>query len=183
MAPKPASISMAFALCCALLLSACAGTARGKKESVYQHDASLSVVDLSRSSADAMVVIRYPAIVDEDAAMAYFDAFSERAIGGTPEIDDQARRDTERIAQALIAKSNFYAMSLYRELRDRMPDHAVLLSPHLLYRDDNVPCYEDTRRSAQPPSWERNRDALESLFNKDTIDPSTARSSGNGDDA
>lgn len=119
-----------------VILSGCAGTARGKSDSVYRHDPSLAVVDLSRSDADTMVVIRYPAMVDEQALQTYFRAFESRAIGGRSKIDDQTRRDTERIAQALIAKSNYYAMSLYRELRDDLPANSVLLSPHLLFEDE-----------------------------------------------
>jgi hypothetical protein len=122
-------------LAAVLLLAGCAGTARGKKTSVYQHDAAIEVVDRSRSDADAMVVIRFPAMVAEDAVVAYYRAFETHAIGGSAEVDSQARRDTERIAQALIAKSAYYAMSLYRELRDRLPPHSVLLSPHLLELD------------------------------------------------
>ena len=118
-----------------LLLSGCAGTARGKDSSVYQHDGSLEVVDLSRSDADAMVVIRYPAIIDEDALNSYYRAFEAHAIGGSPKVDNQTRRDSEKIAQALISKSNYYSMSLFRELRDRLPKHSVLLSPHILELD------------------------------------------------
>ncbi|NNK32949.1 MAG: hypothetical protein HKP02_07485 [Xanthomonadales bacterium] len=119
-----------------LLLSGCAGTARGKKASVYQHDESLSVVDLSRSRADAMVVIRYPAMIDQDAEMAFYRAYETHAIGGDPKVDAQTRRDSQKMAQAMITKSNFYSMSLYRELRDKLPPKSVLLSPHMLVLDD-----------------------------------------------
>jgi hypothetical protein len=119
----------------ALLLAGCAGTARGIRESVYQHDADLSLVDRSRSEADAMAVIRYPAIVDESAAEAYYRAFLERAIGGKVEKDTWTRQDSERIAQSVIAKSNYFSMSLYRELREGLPEHTVLLSPHLVELD------------------------------------------------
>ncbi|MFC1797390.1 hypothetical protein ACFL1V_09885, partial [Pseudomonadota bacterium] len=44
-----------------MLLSACAGTARGLKTSVYQPDEDVSLTDYSLSKADALVVIRYPA--------------------------------------------------------------------------------------------------------------------------
>jgi hypothetical protein len=122
-------------LAAALLLPGCAGTARGVKQSVYQHDEGLSVVDLSRSNADAMVVIRYPAIVDEDALPAYYQAFGEQAIGGEVKADSLPWQDRDRIAQSVIAKSNYFAMSLYRELRDQLPEHSVLLSPHLVELD------------------------------------------------
>ena len=64
-----------------MMLSGCAGTARGIKSSVYEHDEALSVVDTSKSQADAMIVIRYPAIVDEDALPAYYRSFEQSSIG------------------------------------------------------------------------------------------------------
>jgi len=121
----------------AFLLSACAGTARGVKQSVYQHDASVEVYDRSRSDADALVVIRYPAAVDDAALLQYFRAFRDRAIGGAFEAGDTPQQESDRVAQGLIAKSNFYVMSLYRELRDRLPEHSVLLSPHVITLDEN----------------------------------------------
>lgn len=122
----------ALLLAAAVLLAGCAGTARGIRESVYQHDAALDVVDRSRSQADAMVIIRYPAIVDEGAGEAYRRAFLGRAIGGVVDEDALARQDSSRIARSVIAKSNYFAMSLFRELRDELPEHSVLLSPHLV---------------------------------------------------
>lgn len=128
--------SIVLLLLAAALLSACAGTARGVKQSVYRHDASLEVFDRSRSDADAMVVVRYPAAVEEAALPAYRRAFIEHAIGGGVD-GDLPPQESERVAQALVGKSNFYAMSLYRELRERLPEHAVLLSPHVIALDDN----------------------------------------------
>ena len=118
------------------LMSGCAGTARGLKTSVLKHDERLSVVDNSVSRADAMVVIRYPAIVDEEAVRAYYRSFEQNTIGAKYKSDSQTRRDSENIAQSIIAKSNYYAMSLYRELQKELPDNSVLLSPHLLVLDD-----------------------------------------------
>ena len=121
----------------ASVMSGCAGTARGQKGSVLKHDESLSVVDRSLSKADAMVVIRYPAIVDDLAVEAYFEAFQQHTIGARYEADNQTRRDSQNIAQSIIAKSNYFAMSLYRELQDQLPPASVLLSPHLIIVDDN----------------------------------------------
>lgn len=129
------STTATLMLAATLLLAGCAGTARGKKESVYQHDADLAVVDLSRSTADAMVTIRYPAVVDRDAVEAYYNAFWEQAIGGTPKDDSGARQGSERIAQSVITKSNYFTMSLYRELQAKLPPESVLLSPHVIELD------------------------------------------------
>jgi hypothetical protein len=123
---------MCILLAASLLLAGCAGTARGVKESTYQHDESLAAVDRSRSQADAMVVIRYPAFVDDDAEAAFYRFFEQRAIGGTAKPDPQTSQEVDRLAQSVIAKSNYYTMSLYRELRQKLPDHSVLLSPHIV---------------------------------------------------
>jgi hypothetical protein len=128
--------SVFFLLAVSLLLGGCAGTARGLKQSAYQNDASLSVVDLSRSQADAMVVIRYPAFVDENAANAYFRLFEHNVIGGSTKPEELVSGSVDRLAQAVIVKSNYYAMSIYRELRDRLPADSVLLSPHLVELND-----------------------------------------------
>jgi hypothetical protein len=119
-----------------LLLSACAGTARGLKTSSLQHDANLEMTDISLSQADANVIIRYPAVVEETAVQAYYDAFAENAIGGSVDLDDQQRRETNQVAQSLIAKSNYFAMSLYKELNDALPANTVLLSPHMIVLED-----------------------------------------------
>jgi len=118
-------------------LAGCAGTARGIKSSVYEHDETLTVKDVSRSQADAMVVIRYPAVVAKEALPAYYRSFEQHAIGGKPELDGGTRQDTDRVAQSIITKSNYFAMSLYREFRDKLPAQSVLLSPHIIKLDDN----------------------------------------------
>ena len=132
--PHPSTTAILM-LAAVLLLAGCAGTARGKKESVYRHDADLAVVDLSRSKADAMVTIRYPAVVDRDAEEAYYNAFWDRAIGGAVKSDSQAGQVSERIAQSVITKSNYFTMSLYRELQEKLPPQSVLLSPHVIELD------------------------------------------------
>lgn len=123
-------------LAAALLLSGCAGTARGAKKSVYQHDATLAAIDRSRSQADAMVVIRYPAVVHQDAQTAYFRQFELNAIGGRTDPIKLNYQDSERIAQSIIAKSNFFVMSLFRELQSKLPEKSVLLSPHMVVLTD-----------------------------------------------
>jgi hypothetical protein len=95
----------------------------------------VSLVDTGRSDADAMVIIRYPAVVDADAATLYFVTYAKHAIGGAYETDSGATQESDRIAQAIIAKSGYFAMSLFRELRERLPADTVLLSPHLVELD------------------------------------------------
>jgi hypothetical protein len=126
----PQTVLILLAAC--LLLAGCAGTAGGVKQSTYQADESLAAVDRSRSQADAMVVIRYPAYVDADAESAYYRLFEQHAIGGTAKSDGQSSQEVDRLAQSVIAKSNYFSMSLYRELRDKLPEASVLLSPHIV---------------------------------------------------
>ena len=118
-----------------VLISACAGTARGKKTSVYQNEENVSVVDYSLSKADAMVVIRYPAIIHADAEQSYFHAFSINAIGGEVPPANRTKKATTRIAKSVIAKSNYFVMTLYRELQKELPPNTVLLSPHIIMWD------------------------------------------------
>ena len=95
------------------------------KQSVYQHDASLAVEDTSRSQADAMVVIRYPAVVNEAALPAFYRAFTQHPIGGNFKNSDLPPSESERIAQSIITKSNFYVMSLYREISKGLPKNST----------------------------------------------------------
>jgi hypothetical protein len=119
-----------------VLLGGCAGTARGVKQSVYENDEDLTVIDVSRSEADALVIIRYPAVVQDDALPAYYRLFEQHPIGGRVDVTELAHRTSERIAQSIIVKSNYYVMSLYRELNADLPEDSVLLSPHMVVLDD-----------------------------------------------
>jgi len=116
-------------------LTGCAGTARGSRTSVLQTDAAVELTDYSLSRADALVVIRYPAIIHADAEQPYFHAFSINAIGGEVPPANRTKKVTTRIAQSVIAKSNYYVMSLYRELQKDLPQDTVLLSPHIILWD------------------------------------------------
>jgi hypothetical protein len=133
-APRTALLITALALA-ALLLAACAGTARGTRSSVLQEAEPIDMTDYSLSRADALVVIRYPAIIDADAELSYFHAFSINAIGGEVPPANRTKKVTTRIAQSVLAKSNYYVMSLYRELQRELPEHSVLLSPHIVLWD------------------------------------------------
>jgi hypothetical protein len=136
MRPSPTGKTLLLTACICVLISACASTARGIRDSVYQPKPGLEAVDNSRSNADAMVIIRYPAVIHEDAEAAYYAAFTTHYIGGRLKEDNGLRQDMDRVAQAVVIKSNYYAMSLYRELRERLPGHAVLLSPHIIELED-----------------------------------------------
>jgi hypothetical protein len=124
-----------------VLLTGCAGTARGSKSSVFHNYQEVEVIDYSMSRADALVVIRYPAIIHADAEQPYFHAFSINAIGGEVPPANRTKKVTTRIAQSVIAKSNYYVMSLYRELQKELPENTVLLSPHIILWDKDRGVY------------------------------------------
>ncbi len=81
-----------------------------------------------------MVVIRYPAMIHEYAENLFASSFAINAIGGDVPAAT-AKAQTSRIAQSLVEKSSYYAMSLYRELKKVLPENSVLLSPHIIAWD------------------------------------------------
>lgn len=123
-----------LALLCGLL-NGCAGMARGTQNPAYKDTAATTVAVDIPSRAEALIVIRYPAIISAEAEHPFYQAFGNNAIGGTVPIDVKVRTDTTRVAQAMVAKTNYYAMTLYRELQAALPEHAVLLSPHMIVWD------------------------------------------------
>lgn len=114
------------------LISGCAGTAKGRDTSVYSSLQSENVSSLEKSEASALVVIRYPAMIHANAENLYVSSFAINAIGGEVPYAVHGDRQTSRIAQSVIEKSSYYAMSLYRELKSTLPENSVLLSPHIV---------------------------------------------------
>lgn len=148
---RPARIAGLLALLGAvsLWLSGCAGTARGIDQSVYQRGMDESQRAPAAVEADsdrrarqaedrpeALVVLRYPAMIHADAESLYVSSFAVNAIGGEVPYTVYGKPQTERIAQSVIAKSSYFAMSLYRELKERLPEGSVLLSPHIIVWDE-----------------------------------------------
>jgi len=131
----PIGVLRSFALVVSVafigLASGCAGTAKGVETSVYSRLQSKPVVEQKSSNAAAMVVIRYPAMIHEYAENLFVSSFTINAIGGDVPLAT-AKAQTSRIAQALVEKSSYYAMSLYRELKEALPENSVLLSPHII---------------------------------------------------
>ena len=127
---------LALALLICATVAACAGTAKGTRSSVYTSSAAAAPSVEIASRPEALVVIRYPAIISADAEHPFYQAFGNTAIGGTVPIDVKLRTDTTRVAQAVVAKTNYFVMSLYRQLQSRLPEHTVLLSPHMIVWDE-----------------------------------------------
>ncbi len=117
-------------------LGGCAGTARGTASPVYRAEAQPAPAPQALPDASAaLVVIRYPALIHTDAEHSFYQAYGSRAIGPEVPLEVMLRTDMTRVAQAVVAKSNFFAMSLYRQLRERLPAGSVLLSPHMITWD------------------------------------------------
>ena len=121
-----------FALMMAVITSGCAGTARGKDTSVFSDLERADVSSQETSKASALVIIRYPAMIHANAENLYVSSFAINAIGGEVPYNVYGNRQTSRIAQSVIEKSSYYAMSLYHELKSILPENSVLLSPHII---------------------------------------------------
>jgi hypothetical protein len=115
-------------------ISGCAGTAKGVNSSVYARAQPEVVEEQKSSDAAAMVVIRYPAMIHEYAENLFVSSFAINAIGGDVP-PATAKAQTSRVAQSMVEKSSYYAMSLYRELKKVLPENSVLLSPHIIAWD------------------------------------------------
>ncbi len=113
-------------------ISACAGTATGKDTSAYSSLKPKVVAEQKASEASALVIIRYPAMIHANAENLYVSSFAINAIGGEVPYGVYGDRQTSRIAQSVIEKSSYYAMSLYHELKNILPTGSVLLSPHII---------------------------------------------------
>ncbi len=113
-------------------INGCAGTATGKNTSVYSNLKPEDVSTKENSTASALVVIRYPAMIHANAENLYVSSFAINAIGGEVPYGVHGNRQTSRIAQSVIEKSSYFAMSLYHELKSILPEGTVLLSPHII---------------------------------------------------
>lgn len=122
---------------CLLGISACASSAVGSTQSALVVP-SETPITLNREArlSDTLVVIRYPSVISDDALPVYASAFAARPIGGSVSNSDLDPADTERLAQSLVSKTNFFVMSLYDSLRRSLPEDSVVLSPHSIELGD-----------------------------------------------
>ena len=124
-----ASLLSASLLSGMMMLSACASTAKGQQQSAMVGAAAKEAFSAQTPAGGVLAVIRYPAVVETGAKDAYYAAFKNSPIGGSvPSTSDQTMQ--QGIADSVIVKSNYFALSLYKELAARLPEHGVLLSPH-----------------------------------------------------
>lgn len=113
------------------LATGCASTAKGVQASTFVAGPDITLTQ-SAPKGTALAIVRYPAFIEDDAESDFAQAYSNRAIGGGSGASDTI--ETQALADSVILKSNFFAMSLYRELASRLPEHSVLLSPHRIIK-------------------------------------------------
>lgn len=126
----------ALLLTTTMLSTGCASTATGAKQSAMVGLTKAETLNTQMPEGGVMAVIRYPAVVETTAKDAYYKAFESSAIGGSVSSDSDAS-ERQSIADSVIVKSNYFALSLYKEMAARLPEHAVLLSPHAVKLDAN----------------------------------------------
>ena len=119
-----------------ILATGCASTATGAKQSAMVGLGKTEVLKTEVPNGSVMAVIRYPAVVETSAKDAYYKAFESSAIGGTVSGGGDAVQ-RQSVADSVIVKSNYFALSLYKEMAARLPEHSVLLSPHAVKLDAN----------------------------------------------
>ena len=120
-----------------LLLSACASTATGQKQSNLVTNAPAQTLKTTAPNGSLLAVVRYPAVVAESAKEEYRKSYISSPIGGNVSKNSANSTEAENIIDSTIVKSNYYALSLYKELAARLPEHSVLLSPHEIKLDEN----------------------------------------------
>lgn len=117
-----------------ILTTGCATTARGVSNSAIISSAASQGLTVQAPAGTALTVVRYPAFIEEAAEQDYYEAFSKNIIGYDRPDYDFNSPDVQALADSIILKSNYFALSLYKELAARLPEHSVLLSPHTIKR-------------------------------------------------
>ena len=112
------------------IMTGCASTAPGIKTSAVNQSAPTESLTADVPDGGVLVVVRYPATVTEDARDDFHRAYAKRAIGGSTGKGVTNTIETVAIADSSVVKSNYFALSLYKELAAKLPEHSVLLSPH-----------------------------------------------------
>ena len=118
-----------------LCVTGCATTAKGVSNSAIKSSALQQTYTANAPLGTTLAVVRYPAFVDSSAQNAYYKAFGEHAIGGRSSAYDTSSPEVQGLADSIVLKSNYFALSLYKELAAKLPEHSVLLSPHTIKID------------------------------------------------
>ena len=121
----------------ALIFTGCASTATGVSQSKLSKIIPEQSLQTSVPQGTVLAVVRYPAFIEDAAADKFYDAYAATAIGGSPTNKRSASIEVEALGDGVILKSNYFALSLYKELAAKLPTHSVLLSPHAITLDDD----------------------------------------------
>ena len=113
-----------------LLATACASTATGAKQSALMTKTATQKIKTDAPDGSLMAVVRYPAVVDSAAKDKFRASYIASPIGGRVSGASSDSIEAHNIVDSTIVKSNYFALSLYKELVARLPEHSVLLSPH-----------------------------------------------------
>lgn len=119
------------------MLAACASTATGRSTSSLASLSAPQSLQAELPTGTVMAVVRYPAFVEEAASEKFYKAMGEQAIGGTITDFNPDNPEVRAISDSVILKSNYFAQSLYKELAAKLPEHSVLLSPHVIKLGDD----------------------------------------------
>lgn len=131
---KGARAPLMASMAAVLILGGCASTATGVKQSAMVSSTTPQTLKSEAPAGSVLAVIRYPAVVETAARDAYYKAFEAKTIGGDYSKKADAAQ-TQSVADSVIVKSNYFALSLFKELAARLPEHSVLLSPHAVKLD------------------------------------------------
>ncbi len=124
-------------LTASVLASGCATTAKGSSQSALKTGSATQQLKTEAPAGGLLAVIRYPAVVDSAAKEAYRDAYTSSPIGGKISAATADSIEAQNMADSAIVKSNYFALSLYKEMAARLPEHTVLLSPHTVKLADD----------------------------------------------
>lgn len=115
-----------------LITIGCASTATGKKQSAFVSKKPVAAQKLTAETPDGSIlaVVRYPAVVDKGAKEEFRKAYMNSPMGGQLQEAIEDKAQAHNVIDSTIVKSNYFALSLYKELVARLPEHSVLLSPH-----------------------------------------------------
>ena len=88
-----------------------------------------------RAGDNQIVVIRYPAAIDESAKAVFIQKYGEHPIG--PRMPEDATFDDVReVAEDALVKTSYYAHEFYEGLKADLPEALVILQPSEIVLDN-----------------------------------------------
>ncbi|MEM9288272.1 MAG: hypothetical protein AAGA36_08025 [Pseudomonadota bacterium] len=136
-ASRPIFKSICLTVSSALVLASCASAGGGQTMSAFTQGTLAQAEQLDTSSikaGDALVVIRYPAFIDDNAKAIFFDLYGDRTIGDKAPGPEKYLDNAEQLANAFLLKNHYFATSIYKALKKQLPPDTVFLSPHTIKR-------------------------------------------------